>query len=161
MKADASIVYLKLLVILAGCCLTSGCGGDEATVYPVSGEVTFPDGSKLKYGGSIVFIRTNSEERNRASASFGPDGRFELSTYERGDGAVEGEYNVAVVPKVPEEGEARLTEEEYLDLEVQIDQRFQNPSASGLKFTVAAETSPHEFRVEVTKPQKRSRRRRR
>ena len=165
MKGVKSTARLKVLLqsnvtrLALAACFILGCGSHNPPTYPVTGKVVLPGDKTLQYGGEIVFISTDGPKRMRASAVFGPDGKFELSTFAPGDGAVEGNYEVAVIPTVPDELEGKISEREYDKLAEQIDARFLNPSASGLKFSVSAETSPHDFRVEVTRPKKKSRRR--
>ena len=122
--------------------------------YPVRGEVVFKDGSTLERGGRVVFQLVGSDPMITAKGYFESDGKFELTTYSKGDGAPAGEYEVMVVPTVPDD-KGEMSEREYLKAMNPIDIRFKNAKSSGLKFTVSPETSPHEFRIEVTRPRKR------
>jgi len=147
-------------VLLMGCCLIVGCGGGGESTYPVTGKVAFSDGSTLKYGGEVVFISTDLPKRVRISGFFGPDGNYSLTSSEGGDGAVAASYEIAVFPTVPDDDTDGMTEAEVDQLSGQIDAKFSNPSASGLKLTVSAGASPQEFNIEVTKSKKRKRARR-
>ncbi|WP_146451031.1 hypothetical protein [Bythopirellula polymerisocia] len=122
--------------------------------YPVRGDVVFKDGSTLERGGRVVFQLVGSDPMITAKGYFESDGKFELTTYSKGDGAPAGEYEVMVVPTVPDD-KGEMSEREYLKAMNPIDIRFKNAKSSGLKFTVSPETSPHEFRIEVTRPRKR------
>lgn len=131
-------------------CLLTGCGESHPPAYPVSGQVVLPDGTTLKNGGKVVFIGSQDPDI-RATGYFGPDGKFQLTTYEEGDGAIAGEYDVMVVPTVPDDADG-LTSREYIHVMQPIDDRYKNAKSSGLRFTVSAETSPHEFKIQVTRP---------
>ncbi|TWU27884.1 hypothetical protein Pla144_26610 [Bythopirellula polymerisocia] len=130
------------------------CGKSHVATYPVRGDVVFKDGSTLERGGRVVFQLVGSDPMITAKGYFESDGKFELTTYSKGDGAPAGEYEVMVVPTVPDD-KGEMSEREYLKAMNPIDIRFKNAKSSGLKFTVSPETSPHEFRIEVTRPRKR------
>jgi hypothetical protein len=78
----------------------SGCGGDDGRVdvYPVAGKIA-QNGKPIE-GAKVFFFRQGDE----APAAGVPipegktdaEGRFELTTYEPGDGAPAGTYGVAV-----------------------------------------------------------------
>lgn len=134
---------------------TVGCSGSKLPTYPVSGQVVFPDGSTLERGGIVRFICNDVTPPVTADGIFGPDGKYQLTTFHEGDGAVAGEHQVIVIATVPDDREPGMSLKEYTKSLHPIDDRFKNPSASGLRFTVSAETSPHEFRIEVTRPKRR------
>lgn len=72
--------------------ITLGCGDGRVSRVPVSGKVLI-DGQPLTKG-SVRFISPNS----RASGGvLDSEGRFVLSCYENGDGAVLGTHQVEVV----------------------------------------------------------------
>lgn len=103
-----------------------------------------------------MFQLVDSDPRVTAKGYFESDGRFELTTFSQGDGAPAGDYEVMVVPTVPED-QGNLSTREYSRAMNPIDDRFKNPKSSGLRFTVSPETAPHEFRIEVTRPRQRRR----
>ena len=155
MKAERSIVPSQVLLI-ASICMAIGCGEGHPPAYPVTGQVVFADGGTLQYGGQVLFISTNVKPQVKAYGNFGQDGKFELTTYTEGDGAVAGHYKVAVIPNFPEDHEdAIVSEREYAKAMQPIDDRFRDPGRSGIEFDVSAETSPHDFRIEVTEPRRR------
>ena len=91
MKISGFVLIAPFLVLLAG------CGGGVKTV-PVSGVVTF-DGGPPPKAGAVYFAPVSVEEGlpNRpASASFGPDGHFEVQSFVPGDGLVPGTYNISI-----------------------------------------------------------------
>jgi len=89
-----------LLSLLCLCVILEGCGKHEGfTTTPVQGTVTC-NGTPLT-GGTIVFspIVTKSANPGQPAASaIGPDGTFNLTTYQDGDGAIVGTHSVSILP---------------------------------------------------------------
>jgi hypothetical protein len=84
---------LARLLALSGLsvALVAGCGDRLPQRVPVSGRVLI-DGQPLTQGALMV-----APQNERPSmAAIGPDGSFELSCYEKGDGAVPGTHKVSV-----------------------------------------------------------------
>jgi len=82
--------------------LCAGCGPRnnptiEKTV-PVRGIVVLSNGAPMR-GGRITF-HPKDPTKGEAFAMLGKDGRFELGTYKKDDGAMPGEYKVIVEPLV-------------------------------------------------------------
>ncbi|GAA4452087.1 hypothetical protein [Novipirellula rosea] len=73
-----------------------GCSSGEATTYPVSGVVRFPDG-KLLREGTIEFEISGVQNPVTATGEIAPDGSFFLGTYQIDDGAVAGTHRVVVI----------------------------------------------------------------
>lgn len=85
-----------LALFSMGCLLTAmiGCGGGgAANTHKVTGKVTTADGAAAK--GLNVSFQPVSKGFG-ATGNTGEDGAYTLSTFGEGDGAAEGEYNVAV-----------------------------------------------------------------
>ncbi len=83
-----------LLCTQLGLLLLCGCGSDgRPPTFPVSGAVTL-DGKAVE-GASITFI---SAENPSLSASGRSDasGNYQLTTFDAGDGAVEGTFKIRV-----------------------------------------------------------------
>ncbi len=84
-----------LLVVAAAALLTAGCGpSGRPTAYAVTGTVTYrglpladADVSFLPASGPMAGGRTDAH------------GRFQLTTFAPGDGAVAGEHSVLIVKK--------------------------------------------------------------
>lgn len=102
-----------LLVTIA----TLGCGGgasdlDRVPTHPVTGVVTL-NGTPVE-GAQVTF---NPEARDGRGA-FGltdAEGRYELATFEAGDGAVAGKYIVTMAKyDTPPAPEGEVSEEEYV-----------------------------------------------
>ncbi|QEG33207.1 hypothetical protein [Bythopirellula goksoeyrii] len=131
--------------------LLLGCGKSTLATYPVSGEVVLEDGSTLRNGGKVVFQQLDSDSPLTATGYFGEDGKYSLTTFDKDDGAPAGEYVVMVVPTIPDDTDG-LSARERREVRNPIDSKFKNSKSSGLHFTVSPDTSPHEFRIEVTRP---------
>ena len=110
-----SRAYACILAVLAFVC---GCSGDtegRKPTHSVTGKVTFNGGPVV--GAFVSFAPRDGQPV--ATGKTDDSGRYTLSTYETGDGAVEGDY-VAVVTKItqlPDEDEA----EHGVDAEVEVD----------------------------------------
>lgn len=94
----------------------AGCGGSEtAPTSKVSGTVTL-DGEPVA-DASVGFVPENGRP---ASGVTDESGRFTLTTFEPGDGAVLGKHQVVITPHIPDEvaqdsspeGMAKLAETE-------------------------------------------------
>ncbi len=90
--SNASHRYFSWLVIaIAALSCSLGCGDGRPTRVPVSGRVLI-DGEPVVHGNIRVF----PQNARAASGQLGPDGRFELTTYDKGDGCVLGTHVVTV-----------------------------------------------------------------
>lgn len=69
----------------------AGCGDGRPTRVPISGQVTI-DGAPLQFG-SVLFVPASGRS---AGGSLDKDGRYFLSCFEKGDGAMVGDYRVAI-----------------------------------------------------------------
>ena len=87
-----------------------GCGEANplasATLYPVKGKVTLPDGKPLT-AGKVIFVGTKTTVTN--TAPLGSDGTF---TRDAKEGLPEGEYKVHI--EVGDTGPAKKTGEPRL-----------------------------------------------
>ncbi|HTQ40412.1 MAG TPA: hypothetical protein VMJ32_15410 [Pirellulales bacterium] len=82
----------------AGCALiaTMGCGDGRPVRVPVSGHVLI-DGKPLAYG----YVTFAPKDSRASSGGLDKDGKFVLSCFESGDGAVTGKHRVTVVSHEP------------------------------------------------------------
>jgi hypothetical protein len=80
---------LCFLAILAIC----GCGPTNPSTTPVTGTVTY-NGSPVE-GATVAFTPT-SDAGHVATGVTDSAGKFALTTFEKGDGAVVGSYTVAI-----------------------------------------------------------------
>ena len=132
-------------LILFGAASLAGCSGQVPT-YKAGGKVTLPDGTPMN-SGHVEFRPVDSEHLVSARGTIQADGTFELSTFETGDGAIEGEHQVLVRPMhlgggTPPPGMPVFKP-------VQIDKRFADFSTSGLRFTVTRDTAKNHFEIQV------------
>jgi hypothetical protein len=77
--------------------LSSGCTKSPYELAPVHGAVTV-DGKPLTKG-KVMFAPVAKDGANPGKPAFGwlgPDGRFELTTYHDGDGAIVGDHWVTI-----------------------------------------------------------------
>jgi hypothetical protein len=93
------VIRILLLPLLAVVPFIAGCGGSELGCVPVSGKVTFTDGTKFEtYQIRNIELEPTDVTKGarKASGSINPDGTFVLMTREANDGAVPGPYTVSV-----------------------------------------------------------------
>ena len=92
--------YLPVGLLLSALTI-AGCTPPGIPTYPVAGRVTMADGTPLDGGddGSIIF--ESMEHGVSATGSIDSAGRFTLTTFEVGDGAVAGMHRVAISPPTP------------------------------------------------------------
>lgn len=131
--------WVKWLVLLPLSLLAAGCGDGLPATVEVHGRVTY-QGQPLP-GGELSFqplVTSADGLRRPATGQIEADGTYRLSTFSSGDGALPGEYLVAInsfVGPAPIEvvdgGEAAR--------ESRIPLKYGNPATSGLRATVPAE----------------------
>ena len=81
-------------------CMTVGCS-DRLKTYPVSGQVVFKNGTTAHMGT----VECKSREHGvLARGTIDQKGRFQLTTYRDGDGAVAGLHDCVIVQMVLAEG---------------------------------------------------------
>lgn len=98
----------RLAVVAALALGLPGCGsGDRMKVYPVSGVIKF-NGQPMKGGGSIAFLSIESKPGKMPGGTILEDGTYTLTTYEGADGALPGDYLVAITQITVQEPESVL-----------------------------------------------------
>ncbi len=135
---------IATLIGLSG--LLLGCSSKGPKLVPVSGQVVFEDSVAMQ-GGTIEFtsIAATPEEGISSRGTIGPDGKFQLTTIQEGDGAVAGEHRAIVIVNF---GAGLIEHNHDAKTLRQPDKKFAKYSTSGLKFTVKAGETNH-LRVEV------------
>jgi hypothetical protein len=91
------------LPVVALAVALAGCGDGRLKRYPVTGSVVI-DGKPAE-GAIVAFCPVNPSgelEHLRPAGRTDGSGRFELTTYDSGDGAPAGEYKVLVKWPAPE-----------------------------------------------------------
>ena len=135
-----TFVVLLSLSALAG---VPGCSDDSGTV-PVSGKVIFPDGSPLDHG--IIEMRHSSLPQV-ARGEIDSEGQFSVSTFKPGDGALPGEYQVAVTQLIIAED---LSFEDHQHGK-RLDPRFSRVETSNLT-VVVDEDQTNDLVIQVDSP---------
>ena len=92
--------WISNVVILAAVASCAGCDDGKPGLVPVSGQVLI-DGKPLDFG----FVRFAAPNARPAMGRLDADGRFTLTCYTEGDGAVVGTHRVAVMAHEPTSGE--------------------------------------------------------
>jgi hypothetical protein len=133
----ARLAFLLPLAVAAGC-------GGNSTTYPVEGTVKFPDGSPL-VGATVEFEAEGRAAGGNARGTVGADGRYRLTTFKDGDGAIEGPHRVLVVPPPYEPSNLQGPPPRPV-----LNPKFSNYDTSGLRFTVKPE--PNTYDITVEKP---------
>ena len=116
--------------------LLPGCGDGRPRTIAVRGRVTH-DGKPLE-AGTITFQPAQTPEgipRRPAVGQIQPDGTYVVSTFEKGDGALPGEYRVAITSYVGEPP-IEVLEESPPPRPSRIPLKYTSPATSGLKVTI-------------------------
>jgi hypothetical protein len=88
---------ITALLSLGVICLLAGCGGDGRTpVYPVKGRVLVDGKPAARVLLQLHPVGNNSPDAVHPRGEADEQGHFVLTSYVRGDGAPEGEYDVTV-----------------------------------------------------------------
>lgn len=132
--------------------LLAGCGGGEQELIPIRGEV-FYNGAPMTEG-TVHYTPRDRGLGQQASGGIGPDGKFEMTTRQRGDGVKPGEYLISVYAMAPHPGEPSSREEvEAMGGKIErgflIPEKYTDPTTSGLTDTVNAD-HPGTKRIELT-----------
>lgn len=127
--------YVAAIIPLVGC----GSSGNST----VTGTITTTDGQVVS-GGRITF--TSANPPISASSRIAPDGSYELSSIEPGDGAPVGNYQVAIISKISSAGGDRngrsvatsksLVHEKYADVQTSELTAAVQPGSNTIDFQV-------------------------
>lgn len=121
------------VLLLCGLATLVGCGPDRPPAFPASGQVLFANGTPVRAG--TVELKSRRHPVN-ARGTIKEDGTFVLSTYEEGDGALEGIHDCVVVQFVVAEKMGKGATSAY----GVVDPRFASYASSGLSCEVSATT---------------------
>lgn len=122
-----------VVIAVAGC-----SGSDRPTTVPVRGKVTYKGQPVTQ--GTVTFQPVKAAEgypQRPATGTINSDGTYELATFENGDGAIPGEYQVAVISKT---GEATVEEPNALEKWL-VPQKYGDAGQSGLTASVSSDAS--------------------
>ena len=118
----------------------SGCGGHEG-LAPVSGTITYK--GKPVTQGEVNFVPKKGELRG-AHGPIDAQGRYQLGTFEPGDGAYVGTHRVSVVSigadkRIPARMKGKMMEEDMQGTGAPlIPRRYLSPATSDLEAEVEA-----------------------
>jgi hypothetical protein len=139
--------------------VASGCGGDptKPRLGRVSGTVTYNGAVVPK--GVVTFVPSGGEGSRTgqpATGEIGSDGSYQLTTFERGDGAVVGEHVVLVqsmemdpsieggsMPIPDAQGNLPIAPPKHL-----VPEKYSSTETTPLRFTV--EQGRNSFDIELT-----------
>jgi hypothetical protein len=119
-----------------------GCGSGGPTMGRVSGTVTF-QGKPLD-SGTVTFIATDGKNPN-ATGAIKPGGTYSLQTSEPGDGAVVGDYKVAITDVDPSSFNTPLPGAPAAVPKSAIPKLYQDSSTSGLTAKVESGSNTKDF----------------
>ncbi len=121
------------VIVLAGLTGCSGDSEDRLPVYSASGQVLL-EGKPLPHAFIVLHPRDASDKRVLpARGQTDENGNFQLTTYQSGDGAVEGEFAVTVQHyPTRKEGESVVPGPNVLP------PRYANPATTDIKVNIAA-----------------------
>jgi len=136
--------------ILLCCLVFTGCGERLPETVPVSGSVTWQ--GKPLTSGRVVFHPQEIAEglpRRPATGDLDQQGRFKLTTFRGGDGAVPGDYRVCVFSYLSDQTAAE-DDVSIPETVWRIPERYGDPRQSGLSATIPAGSQPLSFDFDLT-----------
>lgn len=142
---------MGLLALVSAVLLLAGCGSGKPATVPVSGVVKV-DGKPME--GATVTFMPKAGGRPATGVS-DASGKYTLTTFQGGDGALAGEHAV-IVTKIKQTGAvgdksgsppdgAMLSGPSAGKVEYEIPQKYATPENSGLKAEVKAGMPPVDF----------------
>jgi len=140
--------FLSAATCLAALVVFSGCGSDRPQTIPIRGRVTF-EGGPPPAPGVLYFTSDDPAEgfpRRPASADFDVEGRFEVKSWDAGDGLVPGRYKVTVecweVAPMMGEGPPKSY----------VPEKYQSTATSDLEIEITRDDSSREIELDVREP---------
>lgn len=140
---------LALGFIIGAVCFLSGCSSkrpsDRPQTYPVTGIVTYQD--KPVDGATVTFIG----EKYSATGKTDANGRYRLTTFQPGDGAVPGEYQVIITkfiaPTLQDNQESEPSGDEVQQpvFKSELPEKYANPQTSHLRAKIVSGPTELDF----------------
>ena len=121
------------------CIVLCGCGPKRPELVPVTGTVVYQGQPVAE--AQVTFMPVGARPANGQTDA---EGKFQLTTYEKNDGAVPGEHSVTV-SKMVDTGKKQNS---YAVMESALPEKYQSPKLSGITQKVSAE-GPNDFRIEL------------
>lgn len=126
------------------CIVLTGCGGaDTPATGKVSGVVTY-NGTPVS-NAMVTFVPSNGRPANGQTDS---EGKYSLSTFGTGDGAVLGEHKISITPVQADAPMPETVEEAKAAPKAPFPERYTNAETSTLTATV--ESGSNEVNLELT-----------
>lgn len=131
-----------------------GCGSGGPTTIPIRGDVYY-NGAPLKdVPQGLVHYLPKTGDGRQASGRIQPDGSFELTTFQKADGVVPGEYNITVSaytmqPELSREQVEAAHGAGIPKARLLVPEKYTNPATSELSDNVNDEHSGHK-KIELT-----------
>lgn len=133
---------LMCCLVLAGC---EAVPAHQRGTIPVTGSITL-SGAPVA-GATVTFLAP--KDGRSASAITDAQGRYALTTFRRGDGALPGDYNVIVMKfeiiTGGQTGKKYVPVPETPEPKNQLPARYAQPGKSGLTATVTADAKANAF----------------
>lgn len=149
LRCAVAIVAATWVASLIGCGSSDEWSEKRLKVYKVSGTVLL-DGSPCPDATVTFFSDANPIS---ATGRTNAEGKFQLTTYNDGDGAVEGSQKVTVVKREFVEQKTKYdsaTESSVAMIPKELlPKKYMTPATSGLTYTVATSGS-NDFKIEIT-----------
>lgn len=117
-----------MLAALAALVLLTGCGPSRPRCLPVSGQVLL-DGKPLRAG----FVRVVPASGRMAIGKINSDGRFQLTTFEPGDGCILGTHPVEIIAA---QNIADEISKHPIAVQPVVPQKYGSVETSGLSITI-------------------------
>ncbi len=149
LRFAVTLVAATWVASLVGCGSSDEWSEKRLRVYKVAGTVLL-DGNPCP-DAMVTFFSDNNPVS--ATGRTDAEGKFQLTTYKDGDGAVEGSQKVTVVKREfvqqktrydsAKESSVALLPKELLQ------KKYMTPTTSGLSYTVAS-SGKNDFKIEIT-----------
>lgn len=123
-------------------------GCDSSGNSTVTGTITTTDGQVVS-GGRITF--TSVSPPISASSRIAPDGSYELSSVEPGDGAPAGNYQVAIVSKISTAGGDNRSGRSVATSKSLVHEKYADVQTSELTAEIKPGSNTIDFQVEPPK----------
>ncbi len=122
-----------------------GCSSDPELpeTFPVTGKVMYQGQPLTK--GTITFL---SDEGQSSTGEIQPDGTYTLSTFESGDGAVEGHHRVKIVADTADPTLMPGSSPGYQKPKDLIPKKYADIQTSGLEAVVEKDGKPIDFTLQ-------------
>jgi hypothetical protein len=134
-------------VAFMSCLLALGCGSGGPVMGRVSGTVTSQGKPLTK--GTVTFISTDGQRPN-ATGAISSSGTYTLQTSEPGDGAVVGQYKVAISDLDPNAFNTPLPGAPVQPQKSAIPKKYLDSNTSGLTATVEPGSNRKDFELDGT-----------